>query len=153
MANHPLVELTIFMIIFVFLVAAGCFTGATARTHNVKKLGAKPDGKTDSTKAFMAAWNRACGSANAATIYVPQGRYMVGGLTFNGPCKNGAITVHIDGTLVAPSNYFVLGNAQYWVRFYRVQGVTILGGTLDAQGSGLWACKASKSKNCPTGAT
>nr|GEW62624.1 polygalacturonase-like [Tanacetum cinerariifolium] len=153
MANHPLVALTTFMIMVVFLASAGCFTGATAAMHNVKSLGAKPDGKTDSTKAFMSAWTNACASVNAATVYVPQGRYMVGGLTFSGPCKNGAITVRIDGTLVAPSNYFVLGKAQEWVRFYRVQGVTILGGTLDAQGSGLWACKASKSKNCPAGAT
>nr|GEW62625.1 pectin lyase-like superfamily protein [Tanacetum cinerariifolium] len=152
MANHPLSALTTFMIMVLF-VAAVCFTGATAGTYNVKSLGAKPDGKTDSTKAFMSAWTNACASANAATVYVPQGRYMVGGLMFSGPCKNGAITVRIDGTMLAPSNYFVLGNAQHWVRFYRVQGVTIVGGTLDAQGSGLWACKASKSKNCPAGAT
>ncbi|PWA67720.1 pectin lyase-like superfamily protein [Artemisia annua] len=152
MANHPLVAPTTFMIMVVFF-AAVCFTGATAGTYNVKSLGAKADGKTDSTKAFMAAWNSACGSVNAATIYVPQGRYMVGGLMFNGPCKNGAITVRIDGTLVAPSNYFVLGKAQYWLAFHGVQGVTILGGTLDAQGSSLWACKATKSKNCPAGAT
>ncbi|CAL5394743.1 unnamed protein product [Camellia sinensis] len=70
-------------------------------TYNVVSLGARGDGKTDSSKAFLSAWDGACGSAYPATIYVPLGR------------ENG---------------------------------------TLDAQGTALWACKAS-GKNCPAGAT
>ncbi|CAI9268904.1 unnamed protein product [Lactuca saligna] len=119
-----------------------------ATTYNVRTMGAKTNGRTDSTKTFMAAWSGACGSSKPATIYVPNGRYLVGGLRFSGPCKNKAITIRIDGTLVAPSNYV----AEYWLRFNVVEGVTILGGILDAQGAGLWACKASR-RNCPSGAT
>ncbi|KAJ0958012.1 putative polygalacturonase [Helianthus annuus] len=146
MSNHIFLTLTT-------IIATVLFTRTTAVTYNVKNLGAKPNGRTDATKAFMAAWSSACGSTKAATMYVPKGRYMVGGLKFNGPCRSGAITVRIDGTLVAPSNYFVLGNATYWLLFHGVQGVTIVGGTLDAQGAGLWACKSSGKRNCPDGAT
>ncbi|KAK2993786.1 hypothetical protein RJ640_018076, partial [Escallonia rubra] len=39
-----------------------------------------------------------------------------------------------------------------WILFKGVNGVTISGGILDRQGTGLWACKAS-SKLCPSGAT
>nr|XP_043610376.1 polygalacturonase-like [Erigeron canadensis] len=145
MANHLLLSLLATLIFITTTVSA-------VISYNVKSLGARPDGRSDSSKAFMAAWLGACGSAKAATFYVPNGKYLVGPLIFSGPCKNGAITVRIDGTLVAPSNYFVLGNAQYWLRFRSVNGVTIVGGTLDALGGNLWACK-SRSKSCPQGAT
>ncbi|XP_071689545.1 polygalacturonase-like [Rutidosis leptorrhynchoides] len=147
MANHFASILTIFANVIFTL------TTVNAVNYNVITLGAKGDGRSDSTRAFMAAWVNACGSVTPATIYVPRGRYMVGAMQFTGPCRNGAITVRIDGTLVAPSNYFVLGHEQFWLHFYSVSGVTIVGGTLDAQGAGLWACKASRSRNCPDGAT
>ncbi|CAA2995389.1 polygalacturonase-like [Olea europaea subsp. europaea] len=121
--------------------------------YNVQTLGAKPDGKTDSTKAFLSAWTSACASGQPATIYVPPGRFLLGTATFAGQsCKNLAITIHIDGTLVAPSNYNVIGNSGTWINFQRVTGVSVNGGTLDAQGANLWACKNS-GKSCPTGAT
>ncbi|KAI3697160.1 hypothetical protein L6452_29965 [Arctium lappa] len=146
MSNHLVLALTT---IIVFLKKPT----TAAATYNVKSFGAKPDGRTDSTKPFMSAWSAACGSSKPATIFVPKGRYMVGGLRFRGPCKNRAITIRIDGTLVAPNNYGVLGDADYWLIFHGVDGVTVQGGTLDAQGAGLWACKSSNSKNCPDGAT
>jgi polygalacturonase len=67
-------------------------------------------------------------------------------------CRNNQITIRIDGTLVAPSNYRVLGNADNWLLFEQVTGVSIYGGTRDGQGTGLWACKAS-GYICPRGAT
>ncbi|KAF5951059.1 hypothetical protein HYC85_013052 [Camellia sinensis] len=49
--------------------------GASATpTYNVVSLGARGDGKTDSSKAFLSAWDGACGSAYPATIYGPLGR-------------------------------------------------------------------------------
>ncbi|XP_076895566.1 polygalacturonase-like [Bidens hawaiensis] len=147
MANHLLLSLATLILI------TSIATTVSAATYNVKTLGAKANGKTDSTKAFMAAWTSACASTKPAIVYVPKGKYMVGALRFSGPCRNGAIMVRIDGTLVAPSNYFVLGNAKFWLLFHGVQGVTIVGGTLDAQGAGLWACKSSGRRNCPEGAT
>ncbi|OVA10646.1 Glycoside hydrolase [Macleaya cordata] len=131
-----------------------CSSSANA-VYNVMKLGAKPDGRTDSTKAFLDAWAGACGSVRSAMIYVPPGRYLLNHAVFNGgQCKNTDITIRIDGTLVAPSNYWVLGNsnADSWLAFQWVTGVSIQGGILDGQGSSLWACKASGQK-CPPGVT
>ncbi|KAK7317919.1 hypothetical protein RJT34_02546 [Clitoria ternatea] len=124
-----------------------------AATYNVVSFGAKPDGKTDSTKAFLNAWSKACASPNPASIYVPQGRFLLKTATFNGQCANKAISITIDGTLVAPSTYEVIGNSDVWLHFERVDGVSIRGGVLDAQGNALWECKNSKHSNCPTGAT
>jgi polygalacturonase len=121
-------------------------------TYNVVSLGAKGDGKTDSTRAFLAAWTKACASVSPVTIYVPAGRFYLRQVVFNGPCRNKAIFIRIDATLVAPSDYRVLGNSGNWLIFRHVTGVTLSGGILDGQGTGLWACKAS-GKSCPTGAT
>ncbi|KAJ6991615.1 polygalacturonase-like [Populus alba x Populus x berolinensis] len=125
---------------------------AKAAQYSVLSYGANPGGKTDSTKAFAAAWSQACASTQPATISVPKGSFALGQVRFQGPCKNNAISIRIDGTLVAPSDYGVLGRAQNWLIFEHVNGVTISGGTLDGQGAGLWSCKNS-GKDCPSGAT
>ncbi|KAM3691246.1 hypothetical protein ACJW31_08G002200 [Castanea mollissima] len=100
--------------------------------YNVINFGAKPDGKTDSSPAFLNAWSTACASLDSSTINVPKGRYLIGSLAFK--------------------DYRVLGQASNWLSFEGVSGVTIIGGALDAKGSGLWACKAAAT-NCPSGAT
>ncbi|KAK2976502.1 hypothetical protein RJ640_018081, partial [Escallonia rubra] len=113
---------------------------------------ANPDGKTDSTKSLISAWAVACGWPRPTTIYVPPGRYLVQHVHFRGACQNKVITIRIDGTLVAPSDYNALRSVGNWILFEGVNGVTISGGILDGQGTGLWASKAS-SKLCPSGAT
>ncbi|KAL6284544.1 hypothetical protein ACE6H2_015473 [Prunus campanulata] len=142
-------SLIVLSLAFVFMINTAL---ATAVTYNVASLGAKADGKTDSTKAFLSAWAKACASVNPVVIYVPVGRFLLRNVVFSGPCKNNAITFRIAGTLVAPSNYGVIGNADNWIFFQHVNGVTISGGILDGQGTSLWACKAS-GKSCPSGAT
>lgn len=128
-------------------------SSGTKISYNVQSYGAKPDEKTDSTKAFMNAWAAACASTKPVMIYVPQGRYLIGSVAFWGQyCKNKATTIKIDGTLVAPSDYRVIGNTGNWIKFERVNGLKISGGTFDGQGAGLWACKTSD-KSCPPGAT
>ncbi|KAL9342849.1 hypothetical protein Peur_063280 [Populus x canadensis] len=144
MIPHPI---TLFFIIYFAFSPL-----AKAAQYSVLSYGAKPDGKTDSTKAFAAAWAQACASAQPATISVPKGSFSLGQVRFQGPCKNRAILVRIDGTLVAPSDYKVIGNAKNWLIFEHINGVTVSGGTLDGQGAGLWSCKNS-GKGCPRGAT
>ncbi|KAJ4723877.1 Polygalacturonase [Melia azedarach] len=128
-------------------------SSAIAVNYNVLSLGAKPDGITDSTRAFLAAWTKACTSAAATTIYVPPGRFLLRNVVFQGQCKNNDISIRIDGTLVAPADYHVIGNSGNWLFFEHVNGVSIYGGVLDGQGAGLWACKKSGNKGCPSGAT
>ncbi|KAL3567251.1 hypothetical protein D5086_029902 [Populus alba] len=135
-----------------FIVFFAFSPSAKAAQFSVLSYGAKPDGKTDSTKAFAAAWAHACASTQPATISVPKGSFSLGQVRFQGPCKNRAILLRIDGTLVAPSDYKVIGNAKNWLIFEHVNGVAVSGGTLDGQGAGLWSCKNS-GKGCPRGAT
>ncbi|KAF5206831.1 Polygalacturonase [Thalictrum thalictroides] len=119
---------------------------------NVVNLGAKPDGESDSTQSFVKAWDGACGSVTSAIIYVPLGRYLIKNVEFKGPCKSTNITFRIDGSLVAPPDYNVIGNLENWISFQWVNGVSIYGGTLDGRGIALWACKLAN-KKCPSGAT
>ncbi|EEF33273.1 Polygalacturonase precursor, putative [Ricinus communis] len=138
-------------LLIAFLIFLFTSSLATAARFNVLNYGAKPDGRTDSTKAFLASWKQACGSIKPATVYVPSGRFFLKNVEFQGPCKSNAILFRIEGTLFAPSDYRVIGNAGYWLYFKHVSGVTVSGGILDGQGPGLWSCKSS-GKNCPTGA-
>ena len=73
-------------------------------------------------------------------------------MAFKGECKSSDITFRIDGTLVAPADYSVLGQSDNWLSFEGVSSVSIIGGAVDAKGSSLWACKGAGS-NCPNGAT
>ncbi|KAF5741551.1 polygalacturonase-like [Tripterygium wilfordii] len=139
-------------LLFIVFVSKPSFSAPI--TYNVLSYGAKPNGVKDSTQAFLDAWSDACGSNKSTVIYVPKGRYMVGSMVFKGVCKSSDIAFRVDGTLVAPADYNVLGKAKSWLSFEGVSGVSILGGALDAGGSLLWACKLGpRSNNCPNGAT
>ncbi|TMW96538.1 hypothetical protein EJD97_007188 [Solanum chilense] len=143
----PLI-LTIIIIFLLFNLSS-----AANSMYNVQTYGAKSDGKSDSSNAFISAWTAACASTSATTIYVPKGSYLLNNVYFFGQsCKSNAITIHIEGTLIAPSDYNVIGKSGNWIKFERVNGVSIVGGTLDGQGTRLWTCKNS-GKGCPKGAT
>ncbi|CAL5417151.1 unnamed protein product [Camellia sinensis] len=118
--------------------------------YNVVSFGAKPDGRTDSTQPFLRAWMAACSSARPAMVYVPRGTFLIRSVTFNGPCRN-RIVFEIDGTLVAPWDYHVIGNTGNWIYFKQVSWVSVHGGTIDARGAGFWACRKT-SGPCPAGA-
>lgn len=120
--------------------------------YNIVDFGAKSDGQTDAASALLLAWNAACHSTNPATVYVPNGKFVVGHVTFTGPCASNKIDVQIYGTLVAPSNYANFGSFGEWIVFDKVAGLSVYGGTFDGSGSGLWACKASGG-SCPDGAS
>ncbi|XP_013691590.2 polygalacturonase [Brassica napus] len=140
------------LVLFVFFFF---ISSCSAQSYNVLSFGAKPDGKTDATKEFMAVWKTACASSRPVTIVVPKGRFLLRSLNFDGSkCKRKHITFRVDGTLVAPADYRVIGNEDYWILFQHLDGVTVYGygGVLDAQGTSLWGCKTS-GKNCPRGAT
>ncbi|KAJ9173314.1 hypothetical protein P3X46_016465 [Hevea brasiliensis] len=140
------------LFLFFIFFALHIISSSATTNFNVLSYGAKPNGVTDSTKAFLDAWAAACGSTDSTMIYMPKGRYLLGSMVFTGSCKSPDITIRIDGTLVAPGDYRILGQAANWLSFEGVAGVSIVGGALDAKGSPLWACKA-KGNNCPSGAT
>ncbi|XP_038679400.1 polygalacturonase-like [Tripterygium wilfordii] len=119
-------------------------------TFDVINFGAKPDGRTDSTQPFLRAWSLACSSIRPAIVSVPRGSFLVTSVAFSGPCKN-KVTLNIVGTILAPMEYWKLGNSGYWILFYKVNRLTINGGTLDARGAAFWACPKTH-KTCPPGA-
>ncbi|XP_074382715.1 polygalacturonase-like [Apium graveolens] len=120
---------------------------------NVQRLGAKADGKTDVSKVFLRAWNAACASRKPAQIYVPRGRYLIRNpIVFSGHTCKRSMSIRIEGTIVASTDYNLLGKHGNWIKFERVNGLFISGGNIDAKGAALWNCKKS-GKNCPTGTT
>ncbi|KAK7395623.1 hypothetical protein VNO78_16187 [Psophocarpus tetragonolobus] len=139
-----------FLVISCFLCSVLLGFSNAAPTFNVVKFGAKPDGKSDSTEPFMRAWNSACTSLSAATIYVPKGRYLLRNINFRGPCKR-KVTFLIAGTLVAPEDYRALGDSGFWILFNHVDNLVVSGGNLDAKGAGFWNCRRS-GNDCPVGA-
>ncbi|KMT15557.1 hypothetical protein BVRB_3g059090 isoform A [Beta vulgaris subsp. vulgaris] len=155
-------EVTINILLLIFFIFLPP-TLSKGERYNVINFGAKPNSETDSSDAISSAWKAACHVATNSlvppTIYVPKGRYLIGNaLVFSGHnckpiLKNKGIILRIEGTLVAPVDYMVLGNAMNWLSFESVAGVTISGGSLDGQGTSLWACKANGNSNCPTGTT
>ncbi|GAB4825773.1 hypothetical protein Ancab_008649 [Ancistrocladus abbreviatus] len=142
-------------LLFIIFLFPSLSSTAARNIYNVVSFGARPDGRTDSSTALLKAWNAACSTATRSTIYVPAGRFFIGRpVVFSGHhCRSRGLTVRLLGSLVAPSNYRVLGNSHFWLSFEFVSRVTISGGTLDGQGAGLWACKRSGKGGCPGGAT
>ncbi|KAK4834896.1 hypothetical protein QYF36_002053 [Acer negundo] len=143
-----MVKLTSSPILFIIIIFY--FFQLSNAAYNVVSFGAKPDGRTDSTQPFLWAWSSACKSVTPATIYVPRGSFVIRAVVFGGPCRS-KVVFRIDGTLVAPSNYWNVGNSGYWILFSKVVRVSIYGGTIDGRGSGFWACRRT-GKNCPNGA-
>ncbi|XP_068648428.1 polygalacturonase-like [Aristolochia californica] len=142
MANSSHSPLSLLFVFFFF------FASAKA-VYNVVDYGASPGGGSDSSKAFLQAWNAACASQGTAAIYVPKGRFLLSQTNFEGPCKNDRIDIRIDGTLMAP-NYQSLSSNDRWLTFDGVRGVSIYGGILDGQGKALWDCKHGGG-SCPGG--
>ncbi|KAH6770440.1 hypothetical protein C2S52_015243 [Perilla frutescens var. hirtella] len=122
-----------------------------ATSYNVVDFGAIPDGKTDSTSAFLKAWTAACNSDDEPTMLIPSGTFLVNSISFNGPCKN-QMKLQISGTIVAPNSYKSFLSHQAWIKFHGVRRLLVVGGTIDAKGSNYWSCKTGGKTNCPYGA-
>ncbi|CAL9028296.1 unnamed protein product [Prunus brigantina] len=147
----PSIAVTLVLLIGLF---ERCSSATAA--YNVVSFGARGDGKTDSTKAFLRAWSAACSTSvrGAATVYVPRGSFLIKPVVFSGPCRSSGVTFQMDDTgtsLVAPSNYWELGNSGTWILFIKVTGLSVYGGTVDARGHAYWHCKRY-GKSCTAGA-
>ncbi|GLJ05360.1 hypothetical protein SUGI_0016820 [Cryptomeria japonica] len=118
--------------------------GGNSNVVDVTTLGAKGDGVTDDTQAFQAAWKAAC-VLDSATLHIPAGyRFLVGPLTFSGPC-NSNILLKVDGTVIAPINPKAWASKPLnWINISKLNGITILGrGTFDGQGAAWWKLSQS----------
>ncbi|GMG99928.1 hypothetical protein Nepgr_001768 [Nepenthes gracilis] len=139
-------KLTFFLLPFAFF----HLSSSDGPSLNVVSFGANGDGVTDSTQAFLSAWESACNMSIPAEIYVPMGNYLLNPVIFKGDCMGPHLTMTINGTLVGPTDYNLIAQAASWIEFHGVDGLSINGGLLDARGQYLWDCKANGG-DCPFG--
>ncbi|KAK3143982.1 hypothetical protein QOZ80_4AG0307390 [Eleusine coracana subsp. coracana] len=120
----------------------GLLVAADEDVFNVACYGATGDGTTDDTEAFVAAWTAACGAGlPSVTVHVPAGwTFLVGPVAFQGPCAPRRITVKVMGNITAPAaDAWTGGKQDYWLMFYRVDGLTVTGkGVFDGNGQSWW---------------
>jgi len=106
---------------------------------NIKNFGAKADGKSDDTQAMSNAWKAACVSTDPSTVLIPNGKYMVGPLTFQGPCK-APVSVQVQGNILAPTDLNIFKSQNGWMVFQNIDRLMVSGtGTFDGQGSLAWS--------------
>ncbi|KAL3652470.1 hypothetical protein CASFOL_002151 [Castilleja foliolosa] len=131
-------KMTFTNILVIFLSIAVAVNGDNRRKFFVvTNYGAVADGRTDNGPAFLKAWNDACAYHGKSAVWVPRGTYMVGSVSFVGPC-NGPIAFLIKGSLRAPTdpNKFYTDK---WIGFRYVDHLTLSGGGyLDGQGQFAW---------------
>ncbi|KAI4374010.1 hypothetical protein MLD38_012059 [Melastoma candidum] len=137
---------------FLLLLSFLCFPSPSSSSllYNVQSFGAVSGATSDATSSFLKAWASACSSASPSTLYVPPGRFLLRSLALAGPCRS-SVTFRSEATLLAPSEYWGLGNSDYWIMFINVTRLSVVGGVYDARGSSYWSCVASRS-SCTGGA-
>ncbi|OVA09258.1 Glycoside hydrolase [Macleaya cordata] len=110
---------------------------AEAAIFNVVDHGAVPGGLKDSTKAFVDTWKAACASVGPTTYVIPKGVFLVGPVTFAGPCK-GYIHFTVQGNVRAdpePAKF----PSDNWIVFQHITGLQVSGGgVFDGQGAKAW---------------
>lgn len=112
-------------------------TTPTAKVFDITTHGAKADGITDSTQAFMQTWVAACHSGGPAKVVFPAGTFLTGPLVYAGPC-DGPMTVEIQGTVKATTDISEYSSAE-WILFESITGLSLIGsGTFDGQGAETW---------------
>ncbi|GAU42073.1 hypothetical protein TSUD_326510 [Trifolium subterraneum] len=126
-------------------IASPSLCSNTPNAFDIVKYGAKGDGQTDDSNAFLKAWQDACSSTeDTPTLIVPEGKiFMTQPFTFQGPCKSTTINVVINGNITAPEsreNWKSDSNDHdSWITFNHISGLVVNGGgTLNAQGSSWW---------------
>ncbi|KAL3827801.1 hypothetical protein ACJIZ3_016603 [Penstemon smallii] len=105
---------------------------------DIRKFGAKSDGRTDNGVMINQAWRAACSSKGPARVLIPLGNFMAGQINFVGPCAGGKKTVQIQGTLLGdpnPSSHA----SKAWISAQKVDYIDITGGgTINARGENFW---------------
>ncbi|XP_045810462.1 probable polygalacturonase At3g15720 [Trifolium pratense] len=140
----------LFSLLLVLFIASPILCAKVGKSNipnafNILKYGAKGDGHTDDSNAFLKAWKDACSSTNGTpTLIVPTNKiFMTQPLTFQGPCKSATMNVMIGGNVTAPAsreNWKPDGNDHdSWITFNQISGLVVNGGgTLNAQGASWW---------------
>ncbi|KAM7260692.1 hypothetical protein ACFE04_011365 [Oxalis oulophora] len=125
---------TIMFLVFVNGATAG--GGGPVKFFDVTSYGAKGDGKTDNSQAFLKTWKDACEFKGKARFLIPKGTYLLGPVLFVGKC-NGLVTMILKGKLIAPEGLPSVND--HWITFRYVDSLIINGGgVVDGQGHTAW---------------
>ncbi|KAJ4957336.1 hypothetical protein NE237_014119 [Protea cynaroides] len=121
------------------ILARAAVVDPNIKVFNVLTFGAKPDGKKESTMAFMKAWNAACHYPGKARMVIPYGTFLVGQVIFQGPCAGPPpMVVQFQGTVKAVTDIDAYPSPE-WFMFDTINGLLLTGGgTLDGQGGDDW---------------
>ncbi|XP_074563465.1 exopolygalacturonase-like [Curcuma longa] len=139
------------LIIFFCLVCHGVALASASGTYNVMDFGAKANGVTDDSQAFLAAWKRACSSSGQTKVWVPVGTYFLNPVEFSGPCPDVQnLIFHFQGTVKASTDLDKFKQTRGWVAFVLVDHLTLTGGgTFNGQGEVSWpSAECPKQKDC-----
>ncbi|KAF8080146.1 hypothetical protein N665_0972s0007 [Sinapis alba] len=127
--------------VFLFTLLNFCFVNG--KVYDVLQFGAKGDGTTDDSKAFVEAWKAMCGSGGSnKTLLIPSNNtFLLQPLVFQGPCNSASVRVEFKGNVVAPINKAAWSDykSYQWVSFKQIIGLTVIGsGTINGRGSSFW---------------
>ncbi|KMZ66278.1 Polygalacturonase, family GH28 [Zostera marina] len=137
------------MFFFFFAFASLCNNVDAVTYFNVIDYGAKPDGVTDSTYAFINAWNGACQTEGISQVSVPEGTYLTAAMNFYGPCKQ-TIIFENEGIILATENLAAFPTLN-WIVFAYLDDFKLTGhGTFDAQGASTWGLNDRTGITFPT---
>ncbi|XP_022953910.1 exopolygalacturonase-like [Cucurbita moschata] len=115
---------------------------------DVKKYGAKANGKSDDAQAFMTTWIAACrNTTGPAKFLIPKGTFLVGPVVFAGPCQSRPITIEIQGTVKATTDISEYSSPD-WISIEGITGLILTGsGVFDGQGASAWPYNDCKTNN------
>ncbi|XP_024984283.1 probable polygalacturonase At3g15720 [Cynara cardunculus var. scolymus] len=111
--------------------------------YDIMQYGAKGDGITDDTKAFEQAWQMLCNDVEpGSSLTIPSvNTFLVGPISFQGPCKSPDIHFEILGTIIAPEDPNSWNGCETgaWIFFANVTGLTVDGGgMINGRGAAWW---------------
>ena len=99
-------------------------------------------------QAFMTTWIAACrNTVGPAKFLIPQGTFLVGPVTFAGPCKSFPITLENQGTVKATTDISAYSSPE-WFSIEDITGFILTGsGVFDGQGLSVWPYNDCKKNN------
>ncbi|CAN4119929.1 unnamed protein product [Withania somnifera] len=129
--------------IFLFCITLCLLERSLAVNFDVTRYGAFGDGVHDDTQAFKQAWRAVCSDENQnPSMLIPSGRsFLIGPITFQGPCKSSNIHLQLSGSIVAPKDPKAWTGCENvcWIYFTGVSGLFINGsGTINGNGQRWW---------------